>query len=80
MDPYGNTKGIQVAIANEDKGADSEQMSLDAGNIKYRIVIQAIIKIWVLSTIYVPHFFTEFYFCMCYLFIFNVKTLINFKY
>ena len=31
MDPYGNTKGIQVAIANEDKGADSEQMSLDAG-------------------------------------------------
>ena len=21
MDPYGNTKGIQVAIANEDKGA-----------------------------------------------------------
>lgn len=23
MDPYGNTKGIQVAIANEDKGADS---------------------------------------------------------
>ena len=32
MDPYGNTKGIQVAIANEDKGADSEQMSLDAGD------------------------------------------------
>ena len=31
MDPYGNTKEIQVAIANEDKGADSEQMSLDAG-------------------------------------------------
>lgn len=31
MDPYGNTKGIQVAIANDDKGADSEQMSLDAG-------------------------------------------------
>lgn len=31
MDPYGNTKGIHVAIANEDKGADSEQMSLDAG-------------------------------------------------
>ena len=31
MDPYGNTKGIKVAIANEDKGADSEQMSLDAG-------------------------------------------------
>ena len=31
MDPYGNTKGIQVAIANEDKGADSEQISLDAG-------------------------------------------------
>jgi len=31
MNPYGNTKGIQVAIANEDKGADSEQMSLDAG-------------------------------------------------
>ncbi len=31
MDPYGNTKGIQIAIANEDKGADSEQMSLDAG-------------------------------------------------
>lgn len=31
MDPYGNTQGIQVAIANEDKGADSEQMSLDAG-------------------------------------------------
>ena len=31
MDPYGNTKGIQVVIANEDKGADSEQMSLDAG-------------------------------------------------
>ena len=31
MDPYGNTKGIQVAIANEDKGADGEQMSLDAG-------------------------------------------------
>ena len=31
MDPYGSTKGIQVAIANEDKGADSEQMSLDAG-------------------------------------------------
>lgn len=31
MDPYGNTKAIQVAIANEDKGADSEQMSLDAG-------------------------------------------------
>ena len=31
IDPYANTKGIQVAIANEDKGADSEQMSLDAG-------------------------------------------------
>lgn len=31
MDPYGNTKGIKVAIANEDKGADSEQMSLNAG-------------------------------------------------
>lgn len=31
MDPYGNTQGIQVAIANEDRGADNEQMSLNAG-------------------------------------------------
>ena len=31
MDPYGNTRGIKVAVANQDKGADSEQISLDAG-------------------------------------------------
>ena len=31
MDPYGNTKGIKVAVANCDEGADTAQMSLDAG-------------------------------------------------
>lgn len=31
MDPYGNTKGIKVAVANCDEGADTTQMSLDAG-------------------------------------------------
>ena len=31
MDPYGNTRGIKVAVANQDKGADSEHISLDAG-------------------------------------------------
>lgn len=31
MDPYGNTKGIKVAVANCDEGAETAQMSLDAG-------------------------------------------------
>ena len=31
MDPYGNTKGIKVAVANCDAGAETTQMSLDAG-------------------------------------------------
>lgn len=31
MDPYGNTKGIKVAVANCDEGAKTAQMSLDAG-------------------------------------------------
>ena len=31
MDPYGNTQGIKVAVANCDEGADTAQMSLNAG-------------------------------------------------
>ena len=31
MDPCGNTRGIKVAVANCDTGADTAQMSLDAG-------------------------------------------------
>ena len=31
MDPYGNTKGIKVAVANCDEGASIAQMTLDAG-------------------------------------------------
>ena len=31
MDPYGNTQGIKVAVANCDEGADTTQMSLNAG-------------------------------------------------
>ena len=29
MDPYGNTQGIKVAVANCDEGADTAQMSLN---------------------------------------------------
>ncbi len=32
MDPYVNTAGIKIAIANEDTGADSDKLSLNAGN------------------------------------------------
>ena len=32
MDPYGNTKGIKVAVANNDKGAVTEMITLDAGD------------------------------------------------
>ena len=32
MDPYGNTAGIKVAIANCDKGASSDMISLNAGD------------------------------------------------
>lgn len=32
MDPYVNTAGIKIAIANEDTGADSEKLTLNAGN------------------------------------------------
>ena len=32
MDPYVNTAGIKIAIANEDTGADSKKLSLNAGN------------------------------------------------
>ena len=31
MDPYGNTAGIKVAIANCDRGASSDMISLNAG-------------------------------------------------
>ena len=32
MDPYGNTKGIKVAVANNDKGAVNEMITLNAGD------------------------------------------------
>ena len=32
MNPYVNTAGIKIAVANEDKGADNVKMSLNAGN------------------------------------------------
>ena len=32
MDPYGNTAGIKVAIANCDRGASSDIISLNAGD------------------------------------------------
>ena len=32
MDPYGNTAGIKVAIANCDQGAETDMMSLNAGD------------------------------------------------
>ena len=32
MDPYGNTSGIKVAIANSDQGASSDMISLNAGD------------------------------------------------
>ena len=32
MDPYGNTAGIKVAIANCDRGASSDMISLNAGD------------------------------------------------
>ena len=32
MDPYGNTAGIKVAIANSDQGAKSDMISLNAGD------------------------------------------------
>ena len=32
MDPYGNTAGIKVAIANSDQGASSDMISLNAGD------------------------------------------------
>ena len=32
MDPYGNTKGIKVAVANNDKGAVTEMITLNAGD------------------------------------------------
>ena len=32
MDPYGNTAGIKVAIANSDQGAQTDMMSLNAGD------------------------------------------------
>ena len=31
MDPYGNTQGIKIAVANCDEGASTAQMTLDAG-------------------------------------------------
>lgn len=31
MDPYSNTKGIKVAIASNDNGACSDELSLNAG-------------------------------------------------
>ncbi len=32
MDPYGNTEGIKVAVANNDTGADTDILSLNAGD------------------------------------------------
>lgn len=32
MDPYSNTQGIKVAVANNDTGADTEMLSLNAGD------------------------------------------------
>ena len=32
MDPYSNTQGIKVAVANNDTGADTKMLSLNAGD------------------------------------------------
>lgn len=32
MDPYGNTQGIKVAVANNDTGSETDKLSINAGD------------------------------------------------